>query len=73
MTNNRLKDLMAARDLTQEQLAAMAGLQQSHVSKLVNGKGSPSLNTAAKVASALGVTVEDVWPKEAESKREAAS
>lgn len=55
---------MAARSLTQEQFAELTGLEQSHISKLVNGKNVPSLSTAAKVAAALGVAIEDVWPTE---------
>lgn len=40
---------------TQEQLAAAAGLPQSHISKLENGKHTPSNMTREKIAKALGV------------------
>ena len=64
METNRLRELMAQRGMTQEALAAAAGLEQPHISKLVTGKRRPSLNTAQKVAKALGVGVDDVWPVE---------
>ncbi len=42
-------------ELTQEQLAEKAGLQQSHISRLEKGEHSPTAKTLAKIAGALGV------------------
>lgn len=61
MTTNRLAELMAERGLNQERLAALTGLDQSHISRLIRSKSVPSLNTAAKVAKALGVSIETIW------------
>jgi transcriptional regulator with XRE-family HTH domain len=55
---------MKARSLTQVKFGEMTGLRQSHISKLVNGRSTPTLETASKIAAALRVTIEEVWPQE---------
>ena len=52
----RLKELRKAADLSQEKLAAKAGLSASTVRKLESGEGT-TIETAAKLAVALGVTI----------------
>ena len=44
-----------ARGLTQEQLAARAGISVSYVSMLQRGQRSPPLETLEQLAKALGV------------------
>ena len=44
-----------ARGLTQEQLAAKAGISVSYVSMLQRGQRSPPLETLEQLAKALGV------------------
>jgi len=47
---------------TQEQLAEKAGLPQSHISRIENGKHSPSHKTLQKIAEAFGVSVSEFDP-----------
>jgi DNA-binding XRE family transcriptional regulator len=40
-----------------------AGISQTHFSKIEDGKvAMPRLNTARKIAAALGATLDEVWP-----------
>lgn len=48
--------------LTQEQLAEKTGLPQSHISRIENGKHSPSHVTLEKIASALKIDVTKLDP-----------
>jgi len=58
----RIKELREKAGLTQAQLAAKAGLQQSHVSRLENAEYSPTHKTLEKIASAHGVEVGSIDP-----------
>jgi transcriptional regulator with XRE-family HTH domain len=51
-----LRRLMSARFLTQGQLATAAGVSQPLISKLLNGKISPSAVDLANIANALNVS-----------------
>jgi DNA-binding XRE family transcriptional regulator len=57
-----LARLMAERQLTQEQLAQRVGVGQSAISMLLKRRCRPQRRTLGKLAEALGVTVEDLWP-----------
>lgn len=41
-------------------LSKLAGIQTSHLSLIVNGKRAPSLEVAAKLAHALGITLDEL-------------
>ena len=56
----RLRELRELAELTQVQLAERAGLHISAVTRFEQGLREPSLATAAKLASALGVLVDDL-------------
>lgn len=56
-----LKTLREQQNLTQAELAQMAGLSQAHISDLENGTKSPGLRAALGIAKALGMTVETVF------------
>ncbi len=43
--------------LTQEQLAAATGINQSDISRLENGTGNPSLRTLKRLAAGMGMTL----------------
>ncbi len=58
---NRLKDLRAARNLTQQELADRVGLTRQTVIAIEQDKYSPSLETAFKVAQVLGVPLQDCF------------
>jgi ribosome-binding protein aMBF1 (putative translation factor) len=55
--SRRIRERRLSAGLTQEQLAAKAGLPQSHISRLESGQHSPTAKTLEKIASALGVSV----------------
>ena len=50
------------RGLTTRTLAEAAGIAQAYVSQIETGKRSGSLDTHAKLAAALGVTIDDLVP-----------
>ena len=58
----KIKELRKKFNLTQEKLAELAGIPQSHVSRLENGKHSPSHVTIEKLATALGVEASELDP-----------
>ena len=58
----RLKELRAARDMSQVRLAEAAGTHPDSVVKFEQGKRMPSLELAWRLATALGVTLNDLVP-----------
>jgi putative transcriptional regulator len=66
---NCIRELRAARDLTQQQLADQVGVTRQTVIAMEQDKYSPSLETAFKVALALGVTLEQCFQYEPRGKR----
>jgi putative molybdopterin biosynthesis protein len=57
----RLRVLRQARGYSQQQLAGMAGVSRQAVSAVEAGHSDPSLRVALALASALGVTVEELF------------
>lgn len=57
---HRLKILMADRSMTATELAERSGITRQMVSNYVNGSAIPGLSTACNLASALGVSVDDL-------------
>ena len=53
----RLKTLRRRRGLTQEALAAKAGLSRTYLARLETARQDPTLSTLVKLAKALGVPV----------------
>jgi transcriptional regulator with XRE-family HTH domain len=53
----RLKTLRRRRGLTQEALAAKAGLSRTYLARLETARQDPTLSTLVKLAKALGVRV----------------
>ena len=58
---NHLKVQRAMRDLTQADLAEMAGVTRRSVNAIEAGKMVPSVLLALRIARALGVTVETIF------------
>ena len=58
---NRVRELRAARGLTQEDLAEKIGVSQAHVSRIEAGS-APSLELAQTICRALEVQLSDAWP-----------
>lgn len=58
---NRIRELRAAREMTQQDLADQVGVTRQTVIAIEQDKYSPSLETAFKVALALGVSLEQCF------------
>lgn len=50
-----LRELREKAGLTQEELASMVGVQRTQITMIENGKSSPSIKTAKKLAEVLKV------------------
>jgi len=59
---NKIREILKARGLKQEDLQKMTGIDQSTLSKIINGKKEITLTTAKKISSALGYSIEYIWP-----------
>lgn len=55
--------LRKSRDLTQEGLAAAAGLNLSYVSAVERGDNNPTVMTLIAITGALGITLEELAAK----------
>ncbi|HEY7426547.1 MAG TPA: helix-turn-helix transcriptional regulator [Gemmataceae bacterium] len=58
---HRLRELMAARGLTQAELAAKVGIGQPAISMMLNRACRPQRKTVLRFAQALGVPAEEMW------------
>lgn len=59
----RLRAAMEAKGLTQAQLAHAIGVGQPAISNLLNRQCRPQTRTVAKVAEALGMETDELWPE----------
>lgn len=59
---DKIRQYRKAAKLTQTELEDRSGLPQSHISRIENGKLSPSRETLTKIASALGVHLKEFDP-----------
>lgn len=59
---NRVRKTMKARGITQEQLAERIGVSQPAISNILNRKSRPQRKTISRIAEALEVTPEQLWP-----------
>lgn len=67
----RLRALMAEKRVTQSRLAAKIGVQQSAVSMMLNRRCRPQRETVVKIARALKVLPEELWPETPPKRRRA--
>ncbi len=58
---NRIKELRARYDLTQEDLARKVGVRRETIVFLEKGKYNPSLRLAYEVAKALSSKIDEVF------------
>jgi len=58
----RLAGCMEKSGVTQAELAAKVGVGQPAISMMLNRSCRPQKKTVRKIAAALGVTPEDLWP-----------
>ncbi len=66
---NQVRELRAARNMTQQELADQVGVTRQTVIAIEQDKYSPSLETAFKVALALGVSLEQCFQYAPRGKR----
>jgi len=57
----KIKELRARHDLTQDDLAKMAGVRRETILYMEKGKYNPSLKLAHDVAKALKTTIDDLF------------
>ena len=66
---NQIRELRALREMTQQELADQVGVTRQTVIAIEQDKYSPSLETAFKVAIALGVALEKCFQYDSRGKR----
>ena len=59
----RIRSLREAAGMNQLQLAELAGIQSSHLSRIEAGKYAVTFETVQAIAEALGMTVDVVDPR----------
>jgi len=59
---NRIKEIRKKQKVTQVELSKVTGIAQSELSLIENGKKTCNVETAKKVAKALGFGIEYIWP-----------
>jgi len=57
----KLRQLREDAGISQEELAARAGLDRSYISLVERGRRSPTVNTLAKIAAVLSVEIKDFF------------
>lgn len=57
---NKLREIRKARGMTQEMLSKASRVNRVNIAKYENGKSTPSLQSAERLAGALNVTVDDL-------------
>lgn len=57
-----MKDLRINKNLKQKELARITGLSTAAISLFENNKTTPSMNSAYKIAKALDVSLEKLFP-----------
>lgn len=58
---HRLRQMRRARELSQEALAALAGLHPKHLSEIERANKDPRSTTVIRIADALGVSVAELY------------
>jgi putative transcriptional regulator len=66
---NNVRDLRAAREMTQQQLADQIDLTRQTVIAIEGDKYSPSLETAFRIANVFGVPLEEVFQYQDDRKK----
>ena len=59
----RIRSLREAAGMSQLQLAELAGIQSSHLSRIEAGKYAVTFETVQAIAEALGMTVDVIDPR----------
>jgi transcriptional regulator with XRE-family HTH domain len=59
---DRLRQLLEEKDITQQELAEKLGIGQSAISMMLGRSCRPQRKTVSRIAEALGVSSEALWP-----------
>lgn len=57
----RVAELRRAKGLSQEVFADKCGIHRTYIGAVERGEKSPTLNTVAKIADALGITIKELF------------
>jgi DNA-binding Xre family transcriptional regulator len=60
-TRCRLGDILDQKRMTNRDLAFLTGINESNISAYIHSGRGMTLNTAKTIASALGVTIDDLF------------
>lgn len=58
---NNVRKVRREKDITQTELARLAGVTQPYLVDLEHGRRGAKASTMKRIADALGVTVEELW------------
>ncbi len=61
MKNLRLKSARAAKDLSQEQLAALCGVTRQTIAAIEKGDYNPTIRLCLSICRALGRTLDELF------------
>ena len=64
----RIRRLRVAKGQTQDALAESAGVSPKHLGELERGRGNPSLKSLQSLANALGLSMDELFDMEQETK-----
>lgn len=65
MKNLRVKSARAAKDLSQQELAAICGVSRQTISAIEKGDYNPTVNLCITICRALGKTLDELfWDEE---------
>ena len=56
----KIKQIRKSKNLTQEQLAEISGVNEKHISKIETGVYFPTYTTLSKILNALGLGIDDI-------------
>lgn len=62
MKTNRVKEIREAKKLSRRKLAEMIDMSPSYIQFIETGERNPTITTAHKLAKALGVSIDDLFP-----------
>lgn len=65
---NRLEELRKERGIRQEELASVLEVSRQTIGSLENGRYNPSIQLAFKIARYFGMSIEDIFIYEEETK-----
>jgi len=63
----KIKKLRVVQGLTQKKLAERVCISRANLTNIENGRRTPSMKTARKLANALGCTIDELFEREDET------